>query len=269
MARIPGKHFFLNLFRRRTLLYQMIRRDFERRFVGSAAGWLWGVIHPLVLLFSWAFVFQTCLKMEVPPGQGTDNYTIFLFCGYLPWMLFSDTVQRSSTSMLENANLITKTLFPSEFIPVAIFISSLLNHLIALALTIFAVAWMYGQVSLALLWLPLWIFLTGLFAVGVSWVASSLQVYLRDTAQVITVVLTLWFWITPIFMTIDQIPQHLRFLPALNPLSFVVSAYRSHLLTLRAPDWSSFLLLTAFAGGIFVIGGLVFRQLKRGFADVL
>src|SRR5512137_2956652 len=108
--RFPGRFFLGNLVGRRTLLFQMVRRDFEKRFVGSAAGWLWGVIHPLVLLASWTFVFDVCLKMRLGPGEVTQNYSLYLFSGFLPWLLFQDTVQRSATSLVENSTLITKTI---------------------------------------------------------------------------------------------------------------------------------------------------------------
>ena len=79
-------------------------------------GWIWGLIQPLVLLLSWTLVFQVFLK--VPPPSGVESYPLFLFAGMLPWLLFSETVQRSATSLVEQANLITKTVFPSEIIPV-------------------------------------------------------------------------------------------------------------------------------------------------------
>jgi lipopolysaccharide transport system permease protein len=91
---IPGRRFAFNLVQRRTLLFQLVRRDFEQRFVGSAAGWLWGLIHPVVLLVSWVFVFQVCLKTQLPRNEVTQNYSLFLFCGFLPWLLFSETVTR-------------------------------------------------------------------------------------------------------------------------------------------------------------------------------
>src|ERR1051326_1773878 len=79
LMRIPGRHFARNLIERRNLLFQLVRRDFEQRFVGSAAGWLWGLIHPLVLLISWVFVFQICLRFRLPAGEVTQNYPIYLF----------------------------------------------------------------------------------------------------------------------------------------------------------------------------------------------
>jgi lipopolysaccharide transport system permease protein len=267
-ATLPGRHFARNLIERRTLLVEMVRRDFKQRFAGSAAGWLWGVIHPLVLLASWTFVFQVCLKSPTNSPL-TENYTIFLFCGFLPWLLFQETVQRSAAALLDHSNLITKTLFPSEVVPVSIFLSALINHLIAIGLVSIAVIIWDRGISPMMMFLPVYILLTGLFAIGLSWVTSSLNVYLRDTAQVVQVVLTLWFWLTPIFITRDMVPQRFRFLVDWNPLSYIVNAYREMILNVELPNWREMGIVTLFAVTVFVLGGLFFRHLKRGFADVL
>jgi lipopolysaccharide transport system permease protein len=266
---IPGRQFARNLVQRRTLLFQLVRRDFEQRFVGSAAGWLWGLIHPVVLLASWVFVFQVCLKTQLPRTEVTQNYSLFLFCGFLPWLLFQETVTRSAVSLLDNANLITKTVFPAEIVPVSIFLSSLISHLMALALVIAVVGFYVGHFSLWMLLLPLYMLLIGLFAVGVSWIVSGLQVYLRDTAQVLSVILTFWFWVTPIFIDEQQFPEWARFVLRLNPLAFVVRAYRDRLLSYRVPSFHDLAIVTAYAVTAFLVGGLFFRHLKRGFADVL
>ncbi len=265
----PGKHFARNLVERRNLLFQLVRRDFEQRFVGSAAGWLWGMIHPLVLLVSWFFVFQLCLHTPLPRGEVTQNYALFLFCGFLPWLLFQDTVQRSASSLIDHAGLITKTVFPAEIVPVSIFLSSLINHLIALGLAVAIVGIYLKHLSVWMLTLPLYMLLVGLLAVGIGWIVSSLHVYLRDTAQVLSVVLTFWFWITPIFIDEQQFPPQFRFLLRLNPLSFLVRGYRDRLLSTRGPNLHEIAIVAAYAVSAFVLGGLFFRHLKRGFADVL
>ena len=114
VSRFPGAAFLVNLIERRALVVELVRRDFRQRYVGSAAGWLWGVVQPLVLLLSWVFVFQICLKVTLPAGSITQNYPMYLFCGMLPWLLFQETVTRSAPSMVDHANLITKTVFPAE-----------------------------------------------------------------------------------------------------------------------------------------------------------
>ncbi|MBZ5606071.1 MAG: ABC transporter permease [Acidobacteriia bacterium] len=268
MARFPGKHFLRNLVERRTLLMQLVRRDFQQRYVGSAAGWLWGAIHPLVLLLSYYFIFEVCLKTTLPPGEVTDNYLVYLFCGFLPWLLFQETVMRSAGSLIEHSNLITKTVFPAEVVPVSIFLSSLIHHLIALGVLIGTAA-IFVQLSPKVLLLPVYMFFIGLLAVGVGWIVSSLHVYLRDTAQVLTVVMTLWFWATPIMITEKQIPERFHALVALNPMSWVVNAYRYRLLSPQWPSLREMAVLAAYSITVFVLGGLFFRHLKRGFADVL
>ncbi len=267
--KLPGQHFARNLIERRNLLLQLVRRDFQQRFIGSAAGWLWGIIHPLVLLMSWYFVFQICLKTPLPKGEVTGNYALFLFCGFLPWMLFQDTVQRSASSLLDHANLITKTIFPSEIVPVSIYLSSLINHLIALSLALALVGAFTKHISVWMLTLPVYIILIGLLAIGLGWIVAGLHVYLRDTSQVLMVVLTFWFWITPIFIDEEYFPPQFRFLLRANPLSFLVRAYRDRLLSDRHPSLREMAIIAAYAVTAFVLGGLFFRHLKRGFADVL
>lgn len=248
---------------------QLVRRDFQQRYVGSAAGWLWGAIHPMVLLLSYYFIFEVCLKTPLPKGEVTDNYLLFMFCGFLPWLLFQETVTRSAGSLLDHANLITKTVFPAEVVPVSIFLSSLIHHLIALAVLVAAAAFFVKFVSLKILLLPLYMLFVGLLAIGVSWIVSSLHVYLRDTAQVLTVVMTLWFWITPIMITRQQIPAQFQKLVSLNPMSWVVTAYRYRLLSPDWPPMQEIAVLAASSIAVFIAGGLFFRHLKRGFADVL
>ncbi len=267
--RFPGYHFFRNLVERRNLLFQLVRRDFTQRFIGSTAGWLWGVVHPLVLLVSWVFVFQICMRIPPPPEALNTNYAIYLFCGFLPWMLFSDTVQRSATSLLEHQNLITKTVFPAEVVPVSIFLSSLMNHLIALALAVAAVAIWLHHFSLNVLFLPAYMLCIGLFGIGIGWVVASLNVYIRDTAQALSVVMTFWFWFTPIFIYESMLPPRFQFILRVNPLAPVVRAYRERLLSTRLPDVSEFAIVAVCGLAAFAIGGIFFRHLKRGFADVL
>lgn len=269
MPSFPGRHFLRNLVAGRTLLVQLVKRDFTQRFVGSAAGWMWGLVHPLVLLASWTFVFQVCLKTTLPETEVTGNYTMYLFTGFLPWLLFQETVTRSAQSLLEHSNLITKTVFPSEIIPVSIFLSSLVNHLMALLLVVLAAGVWLEQLSPMILLLPFYMLLLGLFAVGIGWIVASLQVYIRDTAQVLTVVMTLWFWITPIFISEEQIPDNLRWVMRVNPLAFAVKAYRERILSWREPSMEEFAWLASYAVVAFCVGGLFFRHLKRGFADVL
>ena len=272
--KIPGRHFAKNLIERRTLIFQLVKRDFQQRYVGSAAGWLWGLIHPLVLLAIYTFIFSVCLKTPLGAGEVTNRYSLYLLSGMLPWLLFNETVLRSSGSIVEQANLITKTMFPSEIVPVSIFLSSLISHLLAVGLFVLVVGVTQGHLpSPTIALLPLSMFLLGLFAVGIGWIVASLQVYLRDTAQVVMVMLTLWYWITPIMIPkatypVARFPRSVHALLTANPLVYIVESYRQMLLGDVLP-WRDIGIAAAFGVSAFVLGGLFFRHLKRGFADVL
>jgi lipopolysaccharide transport system permease protein len=218
---------------------------------------------------SWIFVFQVCMHAKVPQGEVTNNYTMFLACGYLPFLLFQETLTRSVSSMVDNSNLITKTVFPAEFIPIAVFLSTLVQHLLALSVVLIAVFLFEHHASLWMTTLPVYMGALGLLAIGIAWVVSGLQVYLRDTAQVITLVLTFWFWLTPIFIAESQYPAGMRWLLKLNPLAYLVRAYRDRLLSSRPPSLQEIMMVFIYSCAAFILGGLFFRQLKRGFADVL
>jgi lipopolysaccharide transport system permease protein len=265
--RLPGAFFLQNLVERRSLLFQLVRRDFDQRFVGSAMGWVWGLIHPLVLLISWMFVFQICMRVPPPPGVG--NYPLFIFAGMLPWLLFSESVQRSASSLLDHSSLITKTVFPAEMIPVSVFLSTLLSHVLAVVLMVAATGVWINRISAFLFLLPLYFVVIGLFAIGLGWIVASLHVFLRDTAQLLSVVLVFWFWLTPIFITENQFPPWARFLLVANPLYYVVRAYRTLLLGSNLPDLGDFAISAVYGVALFVAGGFFFRYMKRGFADVL
>ena len=266
---LPGTLFARNLVERRSLILQLVKRDFHQRYVGSAAGWLWGLIHPIVLLAVYTFIFSICLHQKLGPDQVTTSYPLFLFAGMLPWLLFSECVQRSAGSLVEQANLITKTVFPAEIVPVSIYLSSAISHLLALALAIVAAGIWQHHLNPFLLLLPVLLLFLGMFAVGIGWISSALHVYLRDTAQIIQVILTFWWWITPIFLTESQFPVWARFVLTGNPLAFFVRAYRMILLGTQAPAAGDMVAIAAYSTATFVCGGFFFRYLKKGFADVL
>jgi len=257
------------LVERRNLIGQLVRRDFEARFVGSVAGWVWALIHPLVMLAVWVFVFKICLRVPPPPSAANKSFVVWLFCGHLPWLLFSETLQRSSTTMVDHANLITKTVFPSEILPITLFLSTLISNSMAMLLAVVGVLVTEGRIYPTMVALPILVFIVALLATGMGWIASSLQVYLRDTAQFVMVLLPVWFWSTPLLLDESSFPVWARAVVRWNPLTAVVRGYRQTMLLNRWPDWGDLAISAGLSLAVFVIGGLFFRRLKRGFADVL
>jgi ABC-type polysaccharide/polyol phosphate export permease len=249
------------------LIRNFVLRDLKSRYVGSFMGIFWSVIHPIVLLICYTFVFSLVFKIR-PYSTTTDNFAIFLFCGILPWLYFQDTVLRSCTSVVEHGHLIKKTLFPSEILPISYVISNLIMHLIGLGILVGVLIPM-GLLDWTIIFLPVYLFLLMVMALGFGWLMACLQVFLRDTVQILNVALVFWFWFTPIFYAVEKVPEILQPLIRLNPLTSVVEGYRTVLLEHQLPDLSGLILLLVYAVSLFVIGGTAFRRTKREFVDVL
>ncbi len=252
---------------RRHLIWTFVVRDLRGRYVGSLMGLFWSIIHPFVLLLSYTFVFSIVLKIKLQSGP-TDNFALFLFCGLLPWLYFQDTVMRSCTSVVDQRNLVQRTLFPSEILPITMALSNLATHLLGTAILLLVLVYL-GILGKASMLFPLTLLPLVLFAVGIGWLAAALQVFLRDTVQILSVLLTLWFWFTPVFYQMELVPESLRMLMQVNPLTHVVEINRSLFLENSVPDFESWGILAGSAVMAMLVGGVVFRKTKREFVDVL
>ena len=261
-------NFCSKLLHHRHLIWSFAVRELKQRYVGSMMGLFWAVIHPLILLVSYTFVFSGILKIGADRRWGIDSYPLFLFCGILPWLFFQETLLRSAGTILENTHLIKKTVFPSEILPLSIVAANLLNHAVGFAVLLGVLVW-FKPIGWPVLLLPLFLLGLVLFTVGLSWIAAAVNVFFRDTAQILGDMLTFWFWFTPIFYLPAMVPARFRPWLAANPLTHVVEAYRQALLFDRAPSWSSGLFLYASGLLLFVVGGVFFRVAKREFVDVI
>ncbi len=264
------KNFVHKIWLEHDLIRNFVVRDLRARYIGSFMGFFWSVIHPLVLLSSYAFVFMVIFGIGAPPDSGTNNFPLFLFCGILPWLLFQDTLQRSSTVIIDNANLISKTVFPAEILPLTVLLAGFVNHLIGFAILLIFLLAVLGKISVFILLIPAYLFVLMLFTLGLAWFVSSLNVFIRDVSQVLTVILTFWFWFTPIFYS--RVPAkyaRYSFILTWNPVANAVAGYRDCLLRMRMPDMTLLGIHALAAAAVFVAGGMFFRYIKREFVDVL
>lgn len=251
------------------LLYQLALRDFRQRYVGSILGWLWGIVHPLVLLAIYTLLFRHAFGARLPAEELTQNYPLFLLTGLLPWLFLSESLTRSVTSLPEHAALIKTSVFPSEAIPASILASTGLGHLLALGALILVTSLVAEPPGLALVLLPVWVGLLALLALGLAWIVAALQVYLRDTAQVLRIIVMAWFWATPIFLPEAFYQERLGLLLDWNPLRYVVRGYRGAILGGASVGLADLAVLSLFAVTSLMVGGLVFRRVRKGFPDAL
>ena len=260
--------FLIQLKANRNLLRNLVVRDLKHRYVGSVGGFFWSVIHPIVLLVCYYFVLTVVMGVRLGEEYATQNFALFLFCGILPWLMFQETVLRNCTAVTDNASLITKTIIPSEILPMSIMISNLIHHMIGLVILIGALL-LFHTVELSVLWVFAYMPILILLAQGLGWLVSSLNVFFRDTSQVLTVVMIFWFWFTPIFYPPEYLPEKFQLIMAVNPMATVVSGYRNAFLQMESPGLEHILILLGWTGVTFLVGALFFRRSKVAFADVL
>jgi lipopolysaccharide transport system permease protein len=260
--------FLKKLAANRNLLKNLVLRDLKHRYVGSIGGFVWSVVHPLVSLVSYSFVFTVLTPLTLGPEFGTDSFAIFVLCGLLPWLLFSDTLIRNCSAISDNAPLITKTVIPAEILPISITISNLVQHMIGLAILL-AVMVIFYSIHLSAFWILLYMTMLVLFAQGLGWILAGLHVFVRDTIQALQILIFLWFWFTPVLYSIDHLPENFRSLVRLNPMSVIVTGYRNSLLHTPQQSTKEIAVVLAASVGVFLLGALLFKKTKPAFPDVL
>ena len=263
------KFFLLQLKSSRNLLKNLVLRDLKNRYVGSVGGFFWSIVHPVVLLICYHFVFAVVFGQRFSTEEyGTESFALYLFSGIIPWIMFSDTVLRNCTAVTENANLVTKTVIPSELLPIAIVISNLIHHMIGL-LILLVILIVSGTLQLSALAVLVYIPILVVLSQGLGWLVASLNVFFRDTNQVLSVLMVFWFYFTPVLYPASLVPDRFRMLLALNPMATVVAGYRSAFLELPSPPLENIAVLMAWTAAVFLGGALFFRHSKMAFADVL
>jgi len=260
-----------NLYRHRDLLRQFVRREVEGRYRGSSLGIVWSLITPLLMLAIYTFVFSVIFKARWRPESEANQgeFAITLFAGLIAFSVFSDMVNRAPTLIISNPNYVKKVVFPLEILPVSALGATLFHALINVAILVAANLLIAGTLSATIVLLPLVaIPLIGL-SLGLSWFLAALGVYLRDIAYVVGLVTQVLFFMSAIFYPIEAVPEGLRPILRLNPLSEVVESFRRTLVWNQMPDWGAWLVVAALSGVVLLLGYTWFMKTKSGFADVI
>ncbi len=248
------------------LLRELVQRDFQSRFAGSLLGFLWPFLLPLWQLLLFSFVFSTVLKIPLT-GARTDNFALFLFCGLLPWMALSEGLTRSATAVTDNANLVKNVRFRSEILVVAAVLGALTMEGVALAvfLVILAASGQLtaGGLPVLLVAVPLQIALT----LGLGLLLCCVHTLFRDTAQLLSMGMMGWFYLTPIVYPRSLIPPRYQGWIQWNPLTTLVDLYRQALLAGEAGVPAGLGQLALVALVLLLAGLWLFRRLQHGFAD--
>lgn len=257
------------LWRYKGFVSGMVGREFRIRYLNSLFGSIWSILNPLAMIFVYTVIFSKIMQARLAGNNDTMAYGIFLCAGLLPWGFFSELLARSPNIFIEHANLLKKINFPRVTLPVILFLSTAINFVIifSIFLLFLLIAGRFPGLSI-FAFVPLLI-IQQAFALGLGMVLGTMNVFFRDVGQFIGIVLQFWFWLTPIVYPATILPQRIRSIIDLNPMTSLVAAYQDLVLEGRWPEWSLFRFQIIGALLTLLIGFVVFRKLSGDIVDEL
>lgn len=263
------KSILVSLWAFRHFIVSSIKAEFRGRFARSKMGALWMILNPLAQASIYAIVLSEVLAAKLPHVDSKSAYAVYLMAGTAAWGLFSEILTRCTTVFIDYANTLKKIAFPRLCLPLIVAGSALVNHLLLLAAIVVIYLFLGHPINSAWLILPIGMLLIVLFAFGLGIILGLLNVFSRDVGQVLSIVLQLWFWLTPVVYTIDTLPSRFRFLLELNPMTALVSIYQNALLRGEAPQWSQLVTPLLIGAGLFLLSFWIFRRASADLVDAL
>ncbi len=263
----------ISVWKNRTLIWRLARREIEARFRGSFLGLFWAVIAPLAMLGVYSLVFGSLLEARwarpEPTAPQAFSFPMLLFLGLIMFGILSEPLNRAPGLILENVSYVKKVVFPLEILPVVSLITALVNATISFAMFLVVYVLFYGPPPVTALLLPLAVLPLWLVTLGLVYLLSSLGVFLRDLGHVVPLLTTSMLFLSSVFFPPEAMPEHFRPFLYLNPITTAVNHARDLVFwgTLPHPaEWLTFFLACAL---VFAIGAFWFMRTEKAFADVL
>lgn len=254
---------FREVYQYREAVRNLVARDLKVRYSNSILGVVWSLFSPLLM----TLVYYVVFTFLVP--SGIQKFPVFIMAGLLPWTFFTNSLFGTTLAVSSNGHLINRVYFPREVLPLASVLANGVNFLIALTLLFGFIAAFQIQLGWSLLWLPVIVIIQTLFSLGLGLLLAALNVFFRDTQQLVEVGTLAWFFVTPIIYSIDLIHNVTLkvLLEVVNPMAGLVVAYRHVLYSGNSPQLELLAVTALEAVAMFVIGSLIFRRLSPTFAE--
>jgi len=247
------------------LLMNLTRREVKGRYSQSLFGVGWAIAQPLATMAVFTLVFA---RLGAMPSGGAP-YPLFAYAALVPWFFFSNSVNSGTMSLITYRNIVTKTYFPREIVPLAQVCSRLVD--LAASATLYALLMIYYRAGLGP-WaalVPLFVLMLIAFTIGLTLATSALNVFYRDVNPVVQISLQLWLYLTPVAYPLSAVPEHYRWFFILNPLTAVVEGLRAVLIFGGAPDWQVTAVSAAMIVALLIASVTMFKRMDKYFADVI
>lgn len=253
------------LYRYRELVLVWGLREIRVRYKQSLLGAAWAILQPLTMMVVFTIVFSRFARV---PTDGIP-YPIFSYTALLPWTMLATAISFGVPSMINNLNLVVKTYFPREVLPIGAVGASFFDFLVASSIFIVMLLYYRIEVTWSILWLPLVLLLQLTLTLGIVFIGSSLVVLYRDVRFIVPLGLQIWLYLTPIIYPVTLVPAQFLPLYMLNPMAGIITAYRQIILYGQPPTWSYLVISGVEAVLIFLAGYWIFKKLEVSFADII
>jgi len=256
---------FKDLYMYRELLKSNVKKDIRGKYKGSFLGVLWSFVSPLLMTLVYALVFPFLMR-----GSQYDSYTTFLIIGILPWTWFTTAISQGTYCILMNAGIIKKVYFPREILPISVVTSGMVNYLIQTLIILIFMLCNHMPFTLNLLWLPLIMIVQFLFTLGIIFITSAINVYVRDLEYIVNFIVQLCFYATPILYDISMFsvaPKWAYTILQYNPMAVIIGSYRDIFYWGNMPHLKSLFIIFGASILLCFIGLHIFRKLNKGFAE--
>lgn len=261
--------FVTDLYNSRTLIWRLSLNDFKTKYAGSYLGITWAFVQPVVTIVLYWIVFQYGLRVALPTGG--VPFAVWLIAGMVPWFFFMDALANATNSMIEYSYLVKKVVFKVSVLPIVKVISALLVHLVFVVFLVILCMIFVGMPTIYAMQFVYYSFCTFCLALAISYATASIVVFFRDLTQIISIILMIGMWATPILWPISYVSEKYLWIFKLNPMFYVVDGFRDSFLYStwfwHKPIQTIWFWVVCL--GCLAIGVAVFRKLKPHFADVL
>lgn len=256
---------FKDLYNYRELLKSNVKKDIRGKYKGSFLGILWSFVSPLLMTLVYALVFPFLMR-----GSQYDSYTTFLIIGILPWTWFTTSIAQGTYCVIGNGGILKKVYFPREILPISVVSSGMINYLIQCIIILIFVIINHRPITIYLLFLPLIILAQYLFTLGIIFITSAVNVYIRDFEYIINFIIQLLFYATPILYELSMFeaaPKLMYGLMKINPMAVLITSYRDIFYWGNMPHIKALLVVVLASFILCAIGLFIFRKLSKGFAE--
>ena len=246
----------------REMIFSLVKRDLRGRYKASVLGFLWTFINPLCQILVYTFVFQFIMR------TGIEQFSVYLISGMIPWIFFSTAVSGGTMCIKNQSEMVKKIYFPREVLPISFVTSAFVNMLFCFIMIFLVIAVSgSGFNAVALLFLPLVMIIEYIMALGFTFIVSGLTIYFRDMEHIVGVIMMAWIYLTPIMYSVEMVPERLRSVYYINPMTPVIQAYQEILYYEQIPQMKTLLLSGVFGVVILFVGAIAFKHMERNFAE--